>query len=135
MSWHLSLIPRHVGGVGAAEAQSFPTRQAAGDDMWTRRDRLLNLTLVVEVAVAEYSPCTGCFRLARQSSAKPPKLSRAVKDSPDAKKEIGKVPTASRRPRFQIQIRLCILCLDVPGSYGLFKRSVHSAEYLLQAKR
>jgi hypothetical protein len=23
MSWHLSLIPRHVGGVGAAEAQSF----------------------------------------------------------------------------------------------------------------
>jgi hypothetical protein len=58
--------------------------------MWTRRDRLLNLTLVVEVAVAEYSPCTSCFRLARQSRAKPPKLSRAVKDSPMQKRKLVK---------------------------------------------
>ena len=72
-----------------------------GDDTWTMRDRLLNLTLGVEVAVAEYSrprsPCTICFGLARQSNAKPSKLSRAVKDSADAKKEIGKILTVSRR--------------------------------------
>jgi len=76
------------------------------------QDRLLNLTLVVEVAVAECSRLVQVvFRLARQSNAKPPNLSRAVKDFPDAKREIGKMLTASQRPRFQIQIRLYILCV------------------------
>jgi len=67
------------------------------------RDRLLNLTLVVEVAVAECSRLVQVVFVwlvrAMQSHQTYPELSRI---SPDAKREIGKMLTASQRPRFQI---------------------------------
>ena len=102
-----------------------------GCDMWAMQSRLLNLTLDGEVAVAETprprSPCTICFGRARQSNAKPSKLFRIVKDSTDAKKEVGKIPTASKATL--LNPRLCTLSCCMPAELQNVRVTILTIEF------